>query len=103
MTRTRLGNRRIVENFDLVWSNLKFIIDVGRDLGSDTVQEVFITIAKAPGSAIDSSSRDIAVLMSLCLQHGCPASVMADALTKNDDGFSEGLAGAVAEEIVNHV
>jgi len=60
--------------------------------------EVFISTNKI-GSAADALARDIAILMSLAMQHGCAMQTMRDALTRNADGSPSTIAGAVADRI----
>jgi len=60
--------------------------------------EVFIATNQA-GSAMESLARDVAILMSLGLQHGCPISLMRDALTRESNGDPSTIAGAVADAI----
>ena len=58
--------------------------------------EVFLSTNKS-GSMMGALARDIAILMSLNLQHGCAMETMRDALTRNGDGSPSTLAGAVAD------
>jgi len=60
--------------------------------------EVFIATNHA-GSDAEALARDVAILMSLCLQHGCPMAIMRDALTRESNGEPSTIAGAVADAI----
>jgi hypothetical protein len=58
--------------------------------------EVFISTNKI-GSQSDALARDIAILMSLALQHGCAMETMRDALTREANGEPSTIAGSVAD------
>jgi hypothetical protein len=58
--------------------------------------EVFLSTNKS-GSQMEALARDIAILMSLNLQHGCAMETMRDALTREGDGSASTLAGAIAD------
>jgi hypothetical protein len=60
--------------------------------------EVFIATNSA-GSNIEAMARDIAILMSLALQHGCSIETMSGALTREHDGSPSTVAGAVADRL----
>jgi hypothetical protein len=87
--RERLPQRRAVEQVEIAWQGFGFVVGLGW-------KEVFISSRAKTGSPVDVAARDIAILMSLALQYGCPVDVMERALTKGADGNPEGLAGEVA-------
>ena len=58
--------------------------------------EVFLSTNKI-GSAAEALARDIAILMSLGLQHGCTMEIMRDALTREADGSPSTVAGMAAD------
>jgi hypothetical protein len=58
--------------------------------------EVFLSTNKI-GSMSEALARDIAILMSLALQHGCTMETMRDALTRESDGAPSTIAGAAAD------
>ena len=96
--RDRLPNRRQSENFELNFVGITVAVTFGRD-PSDSIAEVFLATRKA-GSPVDIACRDTAILLSLLLQHGCDASTIERALTKDAVGQPEGLAGVVAQYLV---
>ena len=61
--------------------------------------EVFINAAKTPGTDLDASSRDNAILLSLLMQHGAELDLMQRALTRNANGEPSSIAGAVIDTI----
>ena len=63
---------------------------------------MFISTNKI-GTAQDALARDIAILMSLALQHGCTLETIRDALTREADGAPSTIAGAVADKLTNGV
>jgi hypothetical protein len=97
MTREILPPRRQSETFEVVFSGVQVTVSFGR-YQDGRIGEVFLSTRKA-GSPVDIAARDTAVLMSLLLQYGCSARIMARALTADAHGTPEGLAGQVAEII----
>lgn len=61
--------------------------------------EIFISTNQV-GSLTDAMARDLAVLMSLCLQHGCQIETIKHALTREGDGTPSTIAGAVADKLL---
>ena len=97
MTRTTLNNRRHHEILEFEFWNIDFTVGIGRDMkpGSDAVeqiQELFISAGKS-GAAMETMSRDAAVLISIALQHGAPIETMRHAITRNVDGSPQGPIG----------
>jgi hypothetical protein len=62
------------------------------------IGEVFISTNQV-GTAMDAMARDLAVLMSLAMQHGCDLTTMREALTREADGSASTIAGAVADTL----
>lgn len=96
MTREPLPNRRYSESFEIRHLGINYAVQVGcyRD---GRVGEVFLGMERAAGSFADVAARDTAVMISMALQHGVPVDRMRAAITKDQDGKSEGLAGVVLE------
>jgi hypothetical protein len=59
------------------------------------VGELFLQMEKATGSFADTTARDVAILISMAIQHGVPIDRMLSAITKDENGRPEGLAGAL--------
>jgi hypothetical protein len=96
--RTPLPNRRSCETVKLQHGGMAAAYHVTVGFYPDgTAGEIFISTNKV-GTAIDALARDIAVLMSLGLQHGCPLATMRHALTREADGAPSTIAGAVADK-----
>ena len=55
----------------------------------DRLAEIFLKAEKI-GTAIETAARDSAVVASLALQHGVPASTVRQALTRNGNGTASG-------------
>jgi ribonucleoside-diphosphate reductase alpha chain len=98
--RKGLPQRRHCETFDMQYGDLrgKFSVSIGR-YPDDTIGEVFISGLKA-GSELDSVTRDGAILLSLCLQHGVSMELIQRALTRNLDGGPSTIIGAVVDRII---
>ena len=99
MIRARLPNRRYCETIKLAHGgqHAAYHVTVGHDTDG-AIGEIFISTNKV-GTAIEALARDIAILMSLALQHGCQLAIMRDALTREADGTPSTIAGAVADEL----
>lgn len=97
MTRKILPDRRQSANEDVTFAGVQVSVSFGR-YDDGRIGEVFLSTRKA-GTAIDIACRDTAVLISLLLQHGCPASTIGRATTADAHGQPEGLAGIVAQLI----
>jgi hypothetical protein len=97
--RNALPARRQSETFKLRHGDQRSAYHITLGFYADhTLGEVFIS-TNSVGTAIDAMARDIAVLMSLGLQHGCSVETMRDALTREHDGSPSTIAGAVADKL----
>jgi hypothetical protein len=94
MSREPLPSRRYSESFDLMHNGICYAVQVGF-YPDGRPGEVFMGMAKAAGTGMDVEARDIAILISLLLQHGATPATIAHALTRRADGGAEGLAGTV--------
>jgi hypothetical protein len=95
--RSPLPNRRPSENFDMEFSGLKYKITISK-FPDGRLLECFVSNHKA-GNASDVAARDAGILLSLALQYGCPAKVIASAVSRNSDGSASGVIGAVLDLI----
>jgi len=98
--RRKLDQRRFSRVFDLRFWNQPWAVTIGYFPDRKTPGEVFINAQKTPGTDLDSQARDGAILMSLCLQYGCPVEVMRSALTRNADGSPSAITGAIADQLL---
>jgi len=99
MTRSILPTRRANETIKLRFGDQRAAYHVTSGFDPEgALAEIFISTSKI-GSAADALARDIAILMSLALQHGCPMGIMRDALTREHDGAPSTIAGAVADKL----
>jgi ribonucleoside-diphosphate reductase alpha chain len=89
--RERLPDRRGHELVKLEHGGFRLSVGVGR-YADGRLGEIFIDTHKG-GSAIDTTLRDCAVLLSIALQHGANASAVRKALS------STGAIGAVLDKI----
>lgn len=96
MTRKVLDNRRHHELLEFGFWNIEFTVGIGRDRADNPIhgriQELFINAGKS-GAAMETMSRDAAVLMSIALQFGAPIDTMRRAITRNVDGSPSGPIG----------
>lgn len=100
MTRHPLPGRRYSESGELVHAGILYRTTIGA-YPDGRPGEVFLGMVQAAGTPMDVMARDIAVLISLCLQHGVAPETIHGATTKTADGQPEGLAGAVAALLVD--
>ena len=98
--REKLPQRRYSETFELVFNQSPVSVTVGC-YDDGRVGEVFLAMQKKAGSQADLAARDIAILISLAVQHGVPLPTIGDALTKDSEGRPEGLAGLVVTRLLS--
>jgi hypothetical protein len=98
--RRPMPQRRRSETFKIRHGgqNAAYHITAGYYHPHGEIGEVFIS-TNSVGSALDAMARDLAILMSLALQHGCSMRTMRAALTREADGTPSTIAGAVADLI----
>ena len=64
-----------------------------------SVGEVFMSNTKA-ASDLDVAARDSAILFSFCLQYGARLEDIAAALTRDESGAPQGIAGSLADAVI---
>ncbi len=88
-----LSGRRRSENFDCPWKTMTIQVTVGfYDDGRPG--EVFIDTDRKRGSEIDIAARDLGLLISLSLQHGCGLKTIRDGVTPDS------LAGTIIGHMI---
>lgn len=95
--RDRLPNRRGAETFEITARGRRFTATIGR-FPDGRLAEVFLTGGKS-GSDTEIAVRDAAVVLSLALQHGCPAEALRSALMRDEMGVAEGPVGALLDKL----
>ena len=90
MTRVRLPNRRAAELFEFEHAGRRWTVTVGH-FPDGRLAEIFLHATR--DSAVLSMAQDAAILASIALQFGAPASVIRHALAGRDGGP---LAAALA-------
>jgi hypothetical protein len=97
--REALPQRRKCETVKLKFGGKKGAYHVTVGLYEDgRFGEVFISTNKI-GTEQEALGRDIAVLISLCLQHGCTVETIRDALTREPNRAPSTIAGLVADTL----
>ena len=84
MNRSRLPNRRRASTWTFEHGGAQFFMTVGH-YPSGNLGEVFVN-AKHSNSMMDAFVSDAAILVSLCLQHGCEIETIRHALKKDHAG-----------------
>jgi hypothetical protein len=95
--RERLANRRASEVLELEHNSLRYTVTFSR-FADGRIGEVFIQNHKC-GNASDVAVRDAGILLSFCLQYGCPIETISRALSRNSDGSASGALAAVLDRI----
>jgi hypothetical protein len=90
-----LPNKRPLERFELAFRGRDYAISVGR-YDDGALAEVFIDASKASTDAADDA-RAAALVLSLALQHGCPAETVRRAATRDASGRPADIVGAVLD------
>jgi hypothetical protein len=95
--RNSLPARRAAETFKFRFGgqSAAYHVTVGY-FPDSALGEIFLSTNKI-GSAAEAIARDLAILMSLALQHGCTMETMRDALTREANGEPSTVAGVVAD------
>ncbi|KRA44681.1 hypothetical protein [Devosia sp. Root635] len=100
--REALPQRRYAEGFDLAFPRFTdkfYTVTIGCH-PDGRLAEVFINAHTKVGSDGDLAARDVAILISMSLQHGATVEGLAHAMTHDASGKPEGLAGIVLAELV---
>lgn len=94
--RKRLPNRRQSMQFDV--DHMGTVYQCGVSDGVEGgLGEVFINGGQA-GSDLEAATRDLAVVTSIALQHGCDVQTIRDALTLRENGPA-GPLGAMFDKL----
>ena len=102
-SRRRLPNRRDAETIEVMHGkkNTRFKITIGF-YHDKAPAEVFVSGAKV-GSEMEAMVRDAAVILSIAMQYGVPLDVISGAITREHDGSSSSIIGAVVDRLCEPV
>lgn len=101
MPRIKLPNRRFNQTFSFSHEGMNYLMTVGYTREATPIPlELFINTSMRSGNAADIAACDAAIAVSLALQHGCPLSVLCEAMKRNADGSPSGIIGQ-ALDIMN--
>jgi hypothetical protein len=101
MTRAPLFNRRGGATHELEHDQIRLLVTVGF-YPDGAPGEVFTSISPGRGrqtSAFEASTRDAAILISLCLQHGVALETLRKAVTRGDHDEPASVVGAILDSI----
>ncbi len=99
--RLRLANRRHVDTIAIEHEGQRFKVGLGRELECGErgllgpIVEVWLNAQKV-NSPIDVLASDGAILMSLLIQYGCPATELVKSMKHNSDGTPASPLGRAA-------
>jgi hypothetical protein len=91
MTRDRLSNRRLSENFSFKCNGQDYTATYST-FADNSLAEIFLSNGKI-GSDSDAAARDSAVVCSIALQHGTPVDVIRRALLRDPRGVASSPLG----------
>jgi hypothetical protein len=94
-TRRRLPNRRRSEVLDYDINGSRYTASVGY-YNDDRVGEIFLRSAKS-GTHVNIAMIEIAVAVSMALQHGCDMDTLRAAMPRTEDGMAEGAMGRLLD------
>lgn len=98
MSREKLPDRRPGINYKFRWEGHALFLSAGY-YEDGRIGEIFLSAGKLT-SAMDVASKDLAIAISLALQHGCPVDVLAKCFLHKEDGNPEGIGAAVMQLIM---
>jgi hypothetical protein len=96
--RQRLPNRRASENFSFELNGLRLTATVSL-FDDGRIAELFLN-AQKPGTAVDISARDAAIILSFALQHGADPKAIRWALCRDPQGQALGPIGCALDRII---
>lgn len=97
-SRERLPQRRAADTFSIEMDGRRFEASVGTD-GAGRPREVFLKGGKS-GTELDILLGDLGVAISIALQYGAPAEVLAHGFLRNADRSPAGVAAAAMDKVV---
>lgn len=92
-----LPQRRESETFNVRIWNQDFTVTVSR-FEDGALGEVFVSGAKT-GQDIESTARDVAILLSLAFQHGMKLETIQHAVSRNSKGDPSAIIGAIVDAL----
>jgi hypothetical protein len=97
MSRRILPQRRSAETFQLRFWNQPVSVTVGY-YEDGTPGEIFVDAGKT-GQDVQSTARDVAVVLSLALQHGATVATIQHAVTRSGNGEAASILGAIIDQL----
>jgi hypothetical protein len=99
MTRHRLPNRRPHEVVPLTFRGLSHTVGFNRR-AEGQISEIFLDAAKQSTDTADDA-RDLALAVSIGLQHGVPLETLRHSALRDASGAPQGLLGAVCDALAS--
>lgn len=93
--RATLPTKRLGESFEIQFAEHRLRVQIS-EFPDGRLGEIFMNASK-PNSAVDNTCSDIAILMSLLIQHGLKPAAIGHALRRNPDGSPASFAGVIAD------
>ncbi|PNG27021.1 hypothetical protein [Methylocella silvestris] len=101
MTRETLPNRRTSISFDLFYGQMLYSVTFAVYPKTMRVAEIFLTLDRKVGAAVEGIARDSLILASFALQHGASLEELRAAMTRDHAGAASSVAGAAIDAVAD--
>ena len=102
-SRNTLPNRRSSVNFTLEFQGEHYDVTTGfyddGKFGEIFINRVRDKSAAKLGQQLEATCRDVAIVMSLALQHGVDLADLKHSITRDDDGVPMSIVGAIVDSV----
>jgi hypothetical protein len=103
VTRDILPTRRSSVNFTLEFQGERYDVTTGfyndNRFGEIFINRVRDKSAAKLGQQLEATCRDVAIVMSLALQHGVDLADLKHSITRDDDGAPMSIVGAIVDSV----
>lgn len=102
--RDSLPNRRSSLNFTIEHQGERYHVTAGeyRDgrIGEIFINRIYSKTSAKVGTLLDDACRDLAILISMALQHGAKLETVHHAVTRDEEGLPSTIIGAIVDQIL---
>lgn len=103
MTRELLPSRRNSLNFTIEHQGERYHVTQGEyedgRCGEIFINRIFSKTSAKVGTLLDDACRDLAILMSMALQHGANLITVRHAVTRDGEGLPSTIIGAIVDQM----
>ena len=101
--RKKMPTRRPTATWNIEFEQQQLTGTIGYDPKTGLPREAFFSTRAKAGTVLDGLLYDAGVLLSLALQYGTPATALAKAVARLEDGSPASPVGELIDVIVNEV